>query len=94
MGIQHIKDVLHLRIEQADEQFLQIIYAMVEAYAEQHQLEDAQTIVGYRAGEEPITIEALKEKIARAEQQIDDGDYLTPEQLQEESQAWLSGSTE
>ena len=39
MGAQQIKDVLHYRIEQADEDFLQMMYAMVEVYAEQQGLQ-------------------------------------------------------
>ena len=32
MGIEKMKEVLHLRIEQGDERMLRIFYAMTEAY--------------------------------------------------------------
>ncbi len=92
MGAEQIKDVLHHRINHADEQFLHVIYAMVEAYAEQHQIEDGEDIIGYRSGGEAITVAALKAKINLAEQQIDSGEFLTPEQLHQESEQWLKST--
>jgi len=89
MGVEQIKDVLHHRINQADEHFLQVIYAMVEAYAEQHQIGGDEDIIGYHSDGEAITITALKAKINLAEEQIDKGEYLTPEQLHQESEQWI-----
>ncbi len=94
MSVDQIKDVLHHRIEQADERFLQVIYAMVEAYAEQHAIGSDEEIIGYQAGGEPMTVAELKAKINLAEQQIDRGEYLTPEQLRKESEQWLSENIE
>lgn len=92
MGVEQIKDVLHHRINQADEHFLQVIYAMVEAYAEQHQIGDDEDVIGYRSGGEAITVAKLKAKINLAENQIDRGEFLTPEELHKESELWLKST--
>ena len=95
MGAEQIKAVLHQRIEQADERFLQVIYAMVETYAEQYEINGSDDDpIGYTPVGEPITVAELKGKINLAEDQIDRGEFLTPEQLQQESEGWLSESIE
>jgi len=90
MYAEDIKAVLHLRIEQADIRLLQIVYAMVETYIEQHNgaFQD-KDIVGYPAQDESLTIAELKRKIALAEEQIDQGLYLTLEELEKEAESWL-----
>ncbi len=92
MSTAQLKDVLHHRIDQADEQFLHVIYAMVEAYAEQHQINDDEDVIGYRSGGEAITVRELKAKINLAEQQIAKGEFLTTEQLHQESEQWLKST--
>lgn len=92
MGAEQIRDILHHRIEQADEHFLQAMLIMVEAYAAQNDLEDAFDTAGYQAGQ-PITIDQLKAKVSRAEAQIDQGDFLTTDELRQEAAGWLSEST-
>jgi hypothetical protein len=95
MGAEQIKAILHQRIEQADERFLQVIYAMVETYAEQYQTSGSDDeAIGYTPQGEPITVAELKAKINLAENQIDQGEFLTPEQLLQESQGWLSENIE
>ena len=49
MGAEQIRDILHHRIEQADEHFLQAMLVMVEAYTAQNDLEDAFDTAGYQA---------------------------------------------
>ncbi|MCO6492142.1 MAG: hypothetical protein J5I98_27240 [Phaeodactylibacter sp.] len=93
MGAKEMKDVLHYRIEQADERFLQVIFAMVEAYAEQYQAGGEREVIGYQAGGVAITVANLKAKINRAEEQIDRGEYHSLEQLRKESEQWLSENT-
>lgn len=94
MGAQQIRDVLHYRIEQADERFLKVIYAMVEAYAHQHELDtDMEHPMGFQAGE-PLTLEELKAKVARAESQADQGMSYTVSEVRKEASTWLKGSTE
>ncbi|GJM34078.1 MAG: hypothetical protein DHS20C18_30790 [Saprospiraceae bacterium] len=58
MGAEQIKEVLHLRIEQADEHFLRILHAMMEAYAAEHLQEDDE-VAAYEASLKPMTVEEL-----------------------------------
>jgi hypothetical protein len=92
MYAEDIKAVLHQRIEQADIRLLQIVYAMVETYIEQHSIAAPdKDLAGYPVHDEPLTIAELKQKIALAEEQIDQGVYLTLEDLEKEAESWLSG---
>ena len=90
------KELLHLRIEQANEQMLDALAEMAEVLFKNwqpevmRQAEDEEPI-GYQAGQ-PLTTEALRAKITKAENQIDQGEYLTPEELEKEAEVWLSES--
>ncbi|OAV43584.1 hypothetical protein [Lewinella sp. 4G2] len=88
------KDLLHLRIEQADEKLLAVLAEMTETLFRTYQPEgitnpgQAKEPIGYRAGQ-ALTTEELRAKISRAEKQIDEGEYLTPDYLEKEADAWL-----
>ena len=91
-----VKDLLHLRIEQADEKILSVLAAMTESLFSVYQPEVVEeeseaTVIGYQAGE-PLSVAQLKAKINIAEEQIDRGEYLTPEDLEKEAEEWLSES--
>ena len=89
------KDLLHLRIEQADEKLLAVLAEMTETLFRSYQPgvvaspDEAGEPIGYRAGQ-ALTTDELRAKITRAENQIDRGEYLTPEDLEKEAEAWLS----
>jgi uncharacterized protein YrzB (UPF0473 family) len=89
------KERLHLRIEQANEQILDALAEMAEVLFKTWQPEvtdgASEEPIGYQAGE-PMTTEVLKAKITKAENQIDQGEYLTPEELEKEAQVWLRES--
>lgn len=92
MGAEQIKKILHLRIEQASESFLRILYAMTEAYANEH--------LGGEPGDkqieallanmdlQPMTQEELIKEIELANAQIDKGNYTTLEDLEKEMDQW------
>ena len=90
------KDLLHLRIEQADEQLLAVLAEVTESLFRSYQPEVMETLekgepIGYQAGE-ALSTDELRDKITKAENQIDRGEYLTPEELEKEAEAWLSKS--
>ena len=93
------KELLHLRIEQADEKLLAVLAEVTETLFRSYQPEvskgllDRDEVIGFSTGE-PVTIEQLRAKIDRAENQIDHGDYMTPEELEKEAEQWLSESIE
>lgn len=74
MGAEQIKEILHLRIEQADESFLRILHAMTEAYASEH-LEESkeQRIASYEASLKPMTKEELVARALASQEDIEAG---------------------
>ncbi|MCB9035858.1 MAG: hypothetical protein H6557_04480 [Lewinellaceae bacterium] len=74
MGAEQIKEILHLRIEQADESFLRILHAMTEAYAHEH-LEESkeQRIASYEASLKPMTKEELVARALASQEDIEAG---------------------
>ncbi|MEL6277193.1 MAG: hypothetical protein AAFU03_18985 [Bacteroidota bacterium] len=93
MGFAEIKELLHLRIEQADEKQLRILAATAEAMFEEYSSEGNrdEDVIGYVAGES-MSIAQLKAKINIAEDQIDRGEFLTPQELEKEAEEWLKES--
>lgn len=93
--IMDAKELLHLRIEQANDKLLEALVAMTEGLFKVYQPEaleqNEDEVIGYQAGE-PLSVADLKNKINIAESQIDQGEYLTPEELEKEAEEWLSES--
>lgn len=78
------------QIAQADEKLLRIVSSVLEAVKVEYVAEENQaTVVGYHAGE-PLTVGTLETSIAKAEDQIDRGEFLTAEELEKETEEWLS----
>lgn len=93
MGAEQIKDILHLRIEQADESFLRILHAMTEAYASEH-LEESQITDEMIMAIPPspkwrkLSKEELKGELDEANAEYERGEYTTLEELEKESETW------
>ena len=93
MGVEQIKKILHLRIEQADESFLRILHAMTEAYANEH-LEESQITDEMIMAIPPspewqrMTKKELTTELDEAIQQVESGEYTTLEDLEEEMEQW------
>lgn len=92
MGAEQIREILHRRIEQADERFLRILYAMAEAYATEY-LEEEATDEQVEAAVadvdlKPMTKEALISEIKEADAQIEKGEFFTIDDLEEEAEQW------
>jgi len=90
MTATELRNDLLQQIEQADEKLLRVISSVLEAVKVEYVAEENQaTVIGYRAGEE-LTVGALETSIAKAEAQIDRGEFLTAEELEKETEEWLS----
>jgi len=87
MTATELRSDLLQQIEQADEKLLRIVSSVLEAVKVEYVAEEE--IIGYRAGEE-MTVAALKTSIAKAENQIDQGEFLTADELEKETDQWLS----
>lgn len=93
MGAEQIREILHLRIEQADETFLRILHAMTEAYASEY-LEDSQITdemimtIPPSSNWYKLSREDLKAELEEANSDFERGDYTTLEELENESEKW------
>lgn len=81
-----MREQVHQLVDEIDERLLKAVLLMMSSY----QNEEIPGLV-YQAGK-PVEMEAIKAKINIAEAQIDRGEYLTPAQLREEAEQWLSES--
>lgn len=91
MSVEQIKERLHLRVEQADESFLRILYAMTEAYAREY-LEEEITEEEAAAILPPpgprLTMKELIDEIEEADAEIERGEFITSEDLEKEMEQW------
>lgn len=86
MNIVDVRAEVHQMIDKADYVLLEAIYAMLEVY-QKHQAE--QTVVGYEADGKPITAASLEEQASKAITQVKQGEYISLEELEKESEQWL-----
>ena len=88
MSTTQIKELLHQRIEQVDESFLNVLYAMMEAYIkeqEEAELEQEINAIPPYVPEEPI---GLITEIEEANAEIERGEFVTLEDLEKEIDTW------
>jgi hypothetical protein len=91
MSIQQLKEALHLRIEQADERLLRVIHAVTEAYeviSEEDDLDENQVIALLPKPELRLTMEELISEIQEADAEIERGEFITSEDLEQEIEQW------
>jgi hypothetical protein len=81
MGVQKLREELHDYINQADERFLKMVYAMSKEYKESD-------IVGYNANGSPITKKSLVRRAKSASQRVKSGDFITQEEVEKEIENW------
>jgi hypothetical protein len=91
MSTEHIKEVLHRHIEEADDRFLRVMYAMAEAYVKEQeeealaaQIENVPPHPDWKAK----TKEELAAELKEADEQIEQGEYTTLEDLEKEMEQW------
>jgi hypothetical protein len=91
MSTTQIKELLHQRIEQVDESFLNVLYAMMEAYIKEQEeaaLEEEIMNMPPPPNWKPFTQEELIAEIEEANDEIDRGEYITLEDLKKEVEEW------
>ncbi|VAW13319.1 hypothetical protein MNBD_BACTEROID01-1901 [hydrothermal vent metagenome] len=81
MGVQKLREELHNYINQADERFLKMVYAMSKEY-------QGPGIVGYNVDGSPITKESLVKRAKAASQRVKSGDFITQEEVEKEVGDW------
>ncbi len=81
MGVQKLRQDLHEYINQADERFLKMVYAMSKEYKKTD-------VAGYDTGGSPITKENLVKRAKSASQRVKSGEFVTQEDLEKEIENW------
>lgn len=77
------RDYIHSHLHQANENFINEVYQKMRST-----LEGNNPIVGYGASGEPLKKSQLIADIKEAEAQIERGEYLSIEELEQESSQW------
>ena len=77
MGTAELKKVLHSYIDQADDTFLKMVYAMSKEYKKSE-------IAGYTIDGSPITKKDLKNRVKAASKRVKGGHYTTQEEVEKE----------
>ena len=81
MGVAELKEELHNYIDQADERFLKMVYAMSREYK-------ASTVIGYNADGTPIGPKELAQRVTSASKRVKSGNFITQEDIEKEVENW------
>jgi hypothetical protein len=81
MGVQKLREELLDYINDADETFLKMVYAMSKEYKKSD-------IVGFEVDGSPITKESLTRRAKSASKRVKSGDYITQEKVEKEIENW------
>lgn len=85
MSIRQIKEALHLRIEQVDERFLKVMYAMAETYIKEQEdalVENEINEADSQREWKPMSEEELMTRLEDASAQYKKGEYKTIEDVE------------
>jgi alpha-D-ribose 1-methylphosphonate 5-triphosphate diphosphatase PhnM len=93
MGVETIKERLHLRIEQADEKVLQVLDELTESLLKAYQpqvlkQQEADKSAAYADHLQPLSRQEMTEEIEEAMDDYERGDYLTLEESSKEAASW------
>ena len=91
MSAIEIKKILHRRIEEVDESFLEVVYAMMETYVKQQEeavLESEIMNAPVPETFKPLSEDELMARLAESSAQVDRGEYVTIEELKAEVEQW------
>jgi len=95
MGVDLIKERLHLRIEQADEKLLSVLDQFTETLFAAYHNEDTQVITDEQIMAIPpsptwrkLSREELRAELDEANAEYERGEYVTLEELEKESETW------
>ena len=81
MGAVELRNTMISYINEADDRLLNVLKAVVESYREND-------IVAYTVTGEPLTKQQYNEELLMAEKEIENGDFISQEDLEKESQNW------
>lgn len=81
MEVTELRKEIHDLINQADERFLKMVYAMGKEYQNS-------TIVGYDSEGLPLTQDDLRSNAKAASLRVKSGDFLTQEEVERDMDNW------
>lgn len=95
MGATALKDLLHLRIEQADEKLLAVLADLTESLFKSYQPEVLEEEMNQEEFDQlpmpeykRLTVEESNAELKEAMDECDRGDFLTGEELEKEIATW------
>jgi len=81
MGTSELRKKLHKYIDNADEDFLKIVYALSKDKIKP-------IVVGYTPDGRPITQKDLRNRVLSASKRVKDGNFITQEDIEKEIENW------
>lgn len=81
MGAVELRNTMINYINEADDRLLSVLKAVVESYREND-------VVAYTVTGEPLTKKQYNEGLLMAEKEIVNGDFISQEDLEKDSQNW------
>lgn len=81
MGALELKDSVLQSINTADELLLKVVKAVIESYQEDE-------IVAYTVNGNPLTRNEYKIELTQAIEEINNGKFISQEDLEKESESW------
>ena len=81
MGVTELKEELHNYIDQADERFLKMVYAMSREYK-------ASMVIGYNVDGTSITPKELAKRVTSASKRVKSGKFIRQEDVEKEVEKW------
>ena len=78
-----LRTEINTYLDQIDSSFLRVVHSMLSTY-----VEEKNTILGYKTSGEPLLAEEAKTVFKKRLEVMDEGDYLTVEELEKESETW------
>ncbi len=81
MGALELKDSVLQYINSADERLLKVVKAVIESYQEDE-------IVAYTVNGNPLTRNQYKIELTQAIEEINNGKFISQEDLEKESESW------
>ncbi len=81
MGVAELRKELLDYINQADERFLKMVYAMSKEYKKPD-------IVGYNVDGSPVAKEDLVKRVTSASKRVKSGDFVSQENVVKEIEDW------
>jgi len=80
-----LKKAVHDYIDNLDDNFLQIVHSMLETHAQQ-----VDPIIGYDADGTPLRASEMKKLYEQDMKDMENGDFVTLEELRKESVEWMN----